>query len=316
MTIKKRKKFSGKGWKIGTGWSTWKIGFVLVSLLISFLGLEGFSNVEKIGNSEHFGHFEKFWDFKKIEKFKNLAHYEKSGSIDNIAKLEKLPLPPNPPRNFQEAKQIAKHIFRDNRRTFYCGCKFDKHNQVDVESCSYVIQKDKRRAKRLEWEHIVPISHLAANFACWKKSLCCNKKGDCYRGRRCCQEIDPAFSKMEADLHNLVPEIGELNALRSNYRFGVLPQMQGGQFGICEMKIDPETRRVEPRESVRGVIARTYLYMAATYDFHLSDSQRQLFNTWNTEFPPDEWEIEWDNRIFFTQGNHNPYISKYVELKI
>jgi deoxyribonuclease-1 len=220
---------------------------------------------------------------------------------------------PHPLTSFREAKAEARHIFSDHRRTFYCGCKFDKHNKVDLKSCGYKVQEDKRRAHRLEWEHIVPISHLAAHLPCWKKPLCSNKRGEFYRGRRCCQEQDAVFNKMEADLHNLVPELGELNGLRSNYRFGLLPEMEPGQFGECQIKIDSQRRRVEPREAIRGVIARTHLYMVDTYHLELSDSQRKLFRAWNAKYAPSDWEIEWDERIFRIQGNHNRYISHYVE---
>lgn len=219
------------------------------------------------------------------------------------------------PKNFSEAKRAARILYQDHRQTFYCGCKFDKHNKIDLQSCGYKIQEDPRRAKRLEWEHIVPISHLAAHLPCWKNKLCCNKQGQCFKGRRCCQKSDPQFCKMEADLHNLVPEIGELNAARSNYRFGVLPFVAEGQFGNCEIKIDSETRRVEPRITTRGVIARVYFYMSDSYGFHLSDSQRQLFQSWNALYPPDDWEIERNKRIKEIQGNDNPYISHYLEKK-
>lgn len=215
------------------------------------------------------------------------------------------------PQNFSEAKKIASEIHRDHQETFYCGCKFDKHKKIDLGSCGYRIQENEMRAKRLEWEHIVPISHLASHLPCWKKRLCCKKNGECFKGRRCCQEIDANFARLEADLHNLVPEIGELNAKRSNYRFGHLPMSISGQFGSCEIKIDPISRRVEPRKEVRGMIARTYLYMAEQYAYNLSDSQRQLFESWNRQYPPSIWEIERNKRIEAQQGNTNSYISEY-----
>lgn len=217
------------------------------------------------------------------------------------------------PTNFREAKTAAKEIHRDHRLTFYCGCHYDKHGQVDLGSCGYKIQRDKRRAQRLEWEHIMPASVWGQPLACWRQPLCCPKEGKCYKGRQCCQTIDPQFSKMEADLHNLVPEIGELNALRSNYRFGELPNIKAGQFGLCEFKIDNKTRRVEPHSEVKGTVARAYLYMAAQYGIHLSDAQHQLCVVWNRQYPPDEWEIQWDNRVADIQGNHNIFISQYQE---
>lgn len=217
-----------------------------------------------------------------------------------------------PPGTFSNAKRLAKELHADHRTTFYCGCKYDKHGKVDLHSCGYQIQKNKRRAERLEWEHIMPVSVWGVHFSCWNEPLCCNRQ-HCYKGRACCREINPEFAKMEADLHNIVPEIGELNAVRSNYRFGMLPHVATGQFGACEFKVDKETRRVEPRAMVRGMVARAYLYMANTYSIHLSPAQHQLFAAWNKEYPPDAWEVLWDNRIAMLQGNHNLYITHYLE---
>lgn len=217
----------------------------------------------------------------------------------------------HPPAHFSEAKRLAKRIYSDHRRTFYCGCRYDKHGVVDLHSCGYQDQGNKRRAKRLEWEHIMPASFWGQSLPCWNEPLCCKKPTQCYKGRRCCREIDEQFSKMEADLHNLVPEIGELNGLRSNYAFSLLPNIEAGQFGLCEMKIDPDSRQAEPAPAVRGMIARAYLYMSATYQISLSESQQNLMAAWNAEYPPSTWEREWDKRVADVQGNHNTFITDY-----
>ncbi len=242
--------------------------------------------------------------FSNNSLFSALAIFE--GDIDARHVAEKIP-----PQNFYEAKRAAREIWSDHRQTFYCGCSFNQHHKIDLNSCGYQIQADLERANRVEWEHIVPISQIAGHLPCWKKKLCCKENGECYRGRNCCQKIDPDFARMEADLHNLVPEIGELNALRSNYRFGLLPFINPGQFGSCEMKIDAAGRRVEPPIETRGLIARAYLYIAERYEMRLSDSQRQLFDAWDKLYPPDEWEHEWNRRVTSVQGNTNEHISKY-----
>jgi deoxyribonuclease I len=227
----------------------------------------------------------------------------------------KRPSIPHRLKNFSEAKRLAASLFKSHRMTFYCACKFDKHLKIDLNSCGYCVQGDHRRARRVEWEHIMPVSRVARHLPCWKNSLCCTKKGVCYKGRRCCQKIDPWFRKMEADLHNLVPEIGELNKIRSNYRFGLLPHIAAGQFGSCEFKVDESLRRVEPRMQIRGMIARAYLYMSKTYEVRLSSGQQQLFKAWNRLHPPDDFEKLWDKRIAEVQGNHNPFISNYEVYK-
>ncbi|RML36461.1 hypothetical protein APX70_07867, partial [Pseudomonas syringae pv. maculicola] len=43
---------------------------------------------------------------------------------------------------------------------------------------------------------------------------------------------DPVYKRAEADLHNLVPSIGEVNGDRSNFSFGWVPE-QKGQYGSC-----------------------------------------------------------------------------------
>jgi deoxyribonuclease-1 len=215
------------------------------------------------------------------------------------------------PRHFTEAKKYAKQIFSDRQTTFYCGCHYDKHNKVNLQSCGYHIQKDKRRATRLEWEHIVPVSLWGKDLECWKKAVCCQEKKACYKGRACCRTKDSHFAAMEADLHNIVPEIGELNQYRSNYRFGMLPEIPLGRFGQCEIKIDSETRRVEPKDAVKGTVARAYLYMADQYAISLSSSQKKLYTSWNKLYPPEQWEIEWDKRVAHIQGNYNRFITQH-----
>lgn len=221
-----------------------------------------------------------------------------------------------PPKlsTFAEAKKLARAVYADHQQTFYCGCRFDSQGTVDLQSCGYQSQGS-RRAMRVEWEHIVPASHLAMQRPCGQKKLCCRQNGKCFQGRLCCREIDAQFSEMEADLHNLVPVIGELNALRSDYRFDLLPKGRSGQFGRCAVKIDTESRRMEPSPKVQGIIARAYLYMAKTYQLSISDSQLHLFNAWNRAFPPDPWEVEWDKRVAHIQGNHNTYIAHYEKMK-
>lgn len=213
--------------------------------------------------------------------------------------------------SFSAAKLLAKQIHADHQKTFYCGCRYNKHGHIDLNSCGYQPIKDPKRANRLEWEHLMPAHHFGQHRECWRKPLCQKKNGKSYKGRKCCQKVDPQFNQMEADLHNLVPEVGELNGLRSNFRYGLLPHIAPGQFGVCEFKIDEEQRVVEPRSEIRGLIARAYLYMANTYQIRLSNSQEQLFTAWNKQHPPTQWEIEWDNRIYAAQVNHNPYIQNY-----
>lgn len=213
-----------------------------------------------------------------------------------------------PPRNFVESKRIAEKLFSNHRITFYCGCQYDNEGVVDWNSCGYKPKSTIQRAEFIEWEHIMPAHRFGQNLQCWKESICRTKTGKPYKGRKCCQKLNKQFIKMEADLHNLVPAIGELNAARSNYAFGLLPYIKGQEFGACQVKIDTRNKVVEPRAKVRGTIARAYLYMSAVYKIELTDRERKLFNTWSTKYPPEKWEINWNHSVSKIQGNYNLFI--------
>ena len=96
---------------------------------------------------------------------------------------------------------------------------------------------------------------------------------------------------MEADLHNLVPAVGEVNGDRSNYRFGMMNNPPE-YYGQCDFHVDFKARMVQPPEKQRGSIARIYLYMSDQYKFKLSDKERKLFEAWNRMYPVTSWESE------------------------
>lgn len=214
-----------------------------------------------------------------------------------------------PPQNFTESKKIAAELFSNHRITFYCGCQYNIKGEVNWHSCGYKPKKNTFRATHIEWEHIVPAHFLGKDLPCWKHPICKTSNGKLYKGRKCCQKVSKAFIHMEADLHNLVPEIGELNAARSNYAFGLLPN-KSYEYGACQIKIDTKRKMVEPRPRVRGTIARAYLYMSTTYKISLTDEEFKLFNTWDAEHPPEKWEIEWYKNILKIQENHNFFTKK------
>jgi len=215
-----------------------------------------------------------------------------------------------PPRNFTESKRIAAELFSNHRLTFYCGCQYDNRGIVDWDSCGYQPKGHTSHAKLLSWEHIMPAYRFGHHLPCWKEAICYTKEGKTYKGRQCCQKIDKQFIKMEADLHNIVPEISELNSARSNYAFGLLPAIKDAELGACQIKFDTDNKMVEPSEKVRGTIARVYLYMSAVYQVELTDKERQLFNSWAFKYPPEKWEIEWNESVARIQGNDNPFVQK------
>ena len=114
---------------------------------------------------------------------------------------------------------------------------------------------------------------------------------------------------MESDMYNLFPSIGEVNGLRSNYSMTIIKGEQR-EFGKCDVEI--KSRKVEPRDEVRGEIARTYMYMDSVYPGKgiISKKNRSMFEEWDRRDPVDEWECERARRIERIQGNRNEVVMK------
>jgi deoxyribonuclease I len=210
--------------------------------------------------------------------------------------------------SFRSAKKVLSKLYVDHRRTFYCDCKFDKHKKVKPRSCGLVARKNKKRASRIEWEHIVPAHAFGHTRRCWREKIC-NSNGKPYKGRRCCTKTDKVFKAMEADLHNLVPAVGELNGDRSNRSFSMVSG-EPRAYGACDFEIDFDTDKVEPRPEVRGDIARVYFYFQKRYGLPISKKQRKLFDVWNRADPVDRWEQDRNFLIKGIQGNGNPFVEQ------
>ena len=210
-------------------------------------------------------------------------------------------------KSFSQAKRLLGNLYKDNRQTFYCGCTFNNKKRVDLNSCGYIPRKNKKRAKRLEWEHVVPAHQLGHTRQCWREKICTKKNGKKYKGRRCCKKIDPVFKTMASDLHNLVPAIGEVNGDRSNFKFSMIED-EKRMYGVCDVEVNFKSRIVEPRPEVRGDIARIYYYYNKRYGLPISKKQRRLFEVWNRSDPIDEWERVKNKRVMEIQGNGNEFV--------
>jgi len=212
--------------------------------------------------------------------------------------------------SFEAAKRRLPGLFAGHEETFYCGCRY-RGDEVDLKSCGYVPRKNEDRARRIEWEHVVPAQSFGQSFKSWREGHpdCVDSKGEPYKGRRCAEKVEGDFKRMEADLYNLRPAIGEVNGDRSNYT----PAMLEGEeraYGKCDVEIDSGAGKIEPRPEIRGDVARAYLYMDWAYPGRgvVSNKNRKLFAAWSKQDPPDGAERDWARRVQKLQGNRNPFI--------
>ncbi|SGZ17490.1 endonuclease [Moritella viscosa] len=215
--------------------------------------------------------------------------------------------------SFSKAKKILeREVYQNHRVTLYCNAEFDSKKKVTPPK-EFHTDKYVKRAKKIEWEHVVPAENFGRTFEEWRSGnkLCVNSKGKSFKGRKCAEKVNKEYRYMQSDMFNLYPAIGAVNALRSNYNFTMLPA-EKSDFGSCNMKID--NRKAEPPESARGRIARTYLYMEDTYSrYKMSKSQRQLMNAWDKMYPVTEWECQRAKTIAQLQGNKNNVVQSQCE---
>jgi len=205
----------------------------------------------------------------------------------------------NPPDSFRKAKLIINKITSQiHNYTLYCNCPIQwtsngKKGVPNLKACGYHARKRPERAERIEIEHIVPASVLANGMVCWKRG-----------GRKACKK-NTEYNKMAGDLYNLWPAVGEVNADRNNYPYGVVKK-PFVSYGQCHMKISFKQDLADPPEQVKGLVARTYLYMSSKYHVTLTNQQRLLYNQWNKQYPASNWEKQRAEKIKKYMGD-NPY---------
>ncbi|MFA9374159.1 MAG: endonuclease [Poseidonibacter sp.] len=212
--------------------------------------------------------------------------------------------------SFSKSKKILlKKIYPDNQNTFYCNNPYEiktikgKEKTLIIQNEQYYSPrkefyksgKPNTRATRVEWEHVMPAHNFGKHLQCWKDG-----------GRKACSK-DRTFKTMEADMHNLVPAIGEVNGDRSNYRYAA-NKVTIGQYGKCEVQVNFKDKRAYVKDDIKGDISRIYFYMSDKYNVRLSKQERRMMEAWNKLDPISEWERIKNKRVEKLQGNANPYI--------
>ncbi len=214
------------------------------------------------------------------------------------------------PADFDKAKKTGIKIFITHRNTLYCHCNFDTEKHITLSSCHMQSAKNHTRAFKMEWEHMVPASHLGKGHACWTENLCTDSHGKKYHGRACCSHIDSVFKHKEAELFNLWPADGYINQLRADYDYADLPS--GDTSSGCNFSVNNKQHLVEPYGDAKGIVARASLFMAEHYHIQWTSEQIERFQNWNHLYPPSKWEREWEESIYKLEGYHNRYIHDYA----
>lgn len=215
--------------------------------------------------------------------------------------------------NYLEARNILRNeVYRDYKRTLYCDAEYTADRRIMLP-VGFTTPSHHDRALRMEIEHTVPAENFGRHFREWREGhpMCVDERGKPFKGRKCAELANQTFRFMEADMYNLFPSIGAVNAIRSNYNYAQLPGVPV-TFGSCAMKV--YDRKAEPPDRAKGQVARAALYFEDAYGksghFNLSKQQRRLFEAWDKQFPVTKWECVRTRRIEKIQRNEQPYVKR------
>ena len=227
----------------------------------------------------------------------------------------------DPPSSFENAKTTAIELWWEiGPASFYCKCPYRLATTEEKQIvngnlwvigsvCGYQAKtlitkkgKPNARAMRIEWEHVVPADWIATGFGCQDQT------------RDECRAID-GYNEAEGDLFNLVPSVGELNADRSARLYGVVAGEERA-YGACDFEViatgegESHVRgAAEPMASIRGDVARVWLYMSEKYGVQMNPEYRALMVSWSTADPIDEAERTRHDLIAAEMGTENRFVS-------
>jgi len=222
-----------------------------------------------------------------------------------------------PPKSFAAAKTLLAQIHEDigHLETLYCGCPYKRKASGSgglmdtAKGCPNIVNPDIKRTARTEWEHVVPAWRMGHNLACWKPGIatCVNSKGEAYKGRKCCEDHNPAFRAAHNDPHNIFPANGQLNGDRLNHPYGKFEGPGMRTYGACEFKVGGSPKRAQYSKAVKGDVARAILYMAEKHSITVPYDRDQLTKD-SAEDPPEIWEINRAKAIREKTGLRNRFI--------
>ena len=109
---------------------------------------------------------------------------------------------------------------------------------------------------------------------------------------------------------NLRPAVAALDAQRQDAAYGEV-EGEPRSYGQCDFEVKDGV--VEPDESNRGEIARTYLYYAEVWELELTPEERKRYRSWDLADPPDDWKRERSRRIAQIQGVANASVEAHSD---
>jgi endonuclease I len=115
----------------------------------------------------------------------------------------------------------------------------------------------------------------------------------------------------KSDLHHLFPSDARVNSRRSSYPYCEVKNAswfeRGSALGFSRLS---GRLCFEPRDNVKGDVARALFYFAVRYDYSISEEQEYFLRLWHEADPVDELEKERNELIIEFQNNTNPFVDE------
>jgi len=140
------------------------------------------------------------------------------------------------------------------------------------------------------------------------------------------QSLGAGNEPMRSDLHNIFPSRAFVNTVRGSCPFGEINDNDTESWFYLEDELnfipnsnidfysekDAEDCTFEPRESVKGDIARAMFYFYTIYnnvaDDDFFEPQMEVLFAWHELDPVDDKELDRTVEIGNRQGNRNPFV--------
>ena len=221
--------------------------------------------------------------------------------------------------SFGTAKHKLNDIYKNAPYTFYCNCEISWDLDTNKPSplpqkCGYIARnpvtssgKHNKRSTRVEWEHKISAEEFGRQLGCWVPYV--DENGKRRSARYNCQRNSDIFKNMDGDLFNLEPAVGEINGDRSNFRYSMI-EGEERVYGACDAEVDFKQRVFEPMPTIRGDIARTYLYFILEYGMKVSKKQKQLYDAWNKLDPVSPQECKIHALKAKEMKKENPFVAE------
>ena len=213
-------------------------------------------------------------------------------------------------QDFRAGKKFVVELHKGKdikNNTFFCGCSFDlNYMRLNLEftnSCLYRSIKNSNR--RVKWTHLFPQTRFDDSLSKEVK-ICKNKKKE--DKISCLRSNSKIFREIEEDVFNIIPVIEEIEEERKDYRFSDI-DYENYPFGSCIFEVSHKQKTVEPRDDLKGDIARIMFHMIAKYkDFvEISKKEYKTFIKWNKNDPLSLEECKFINNKL----NYSEYSSVY-----